>query len=94
MSMIMFAVMVPLTVISLPKLRRKMNEQLWRRLQRAAYFFYGLIYIHALLSLSMSDSGYLGIVVYSVAFIGYAVFLVIKQYLLRKIRKSPFDLFD
>ena len=41
--------MLILTVTSFPQVRKKMNAVKWKKLQRTAYIFYGLIYAHILL---------------------------------------------
>ena len=42
-SLVMVVIMLPLTVMSFKTVRRKMNAKTWKRIQRAAYVFYGLI---------------------------------------------------
>lgn len=80
-SIIMLAIMLPLTVISFPKIRRKMKPKLWKRIQRAAYVFYALIYVHVMtLSLPSAIAGRSGylltVAAYSFVFIGYAAFRI------------------
>lgn len=82
-TIIMLAVMLPLTVMSFPKVRKKMNARLWKKIQRSAYLFYALIYIHVmLLMIPMARSGREGyifnIFVYSLVFFGYAFFRIRK----------------
>jgi DMSO/TMAO reductase YedYZ heme-binding membrane subunit len=47
-TLVLLALMIPLFVTSFPKVRRKMNARKWKRLQRLAYPFYLLIYVHVL----------------------------------------------
>lgn len=80
-SIIMLAIMLPLTVISFPKIRKKMKPKLWKQIQRAAYVFYALIYVHVMIlsipSAISGKSGYLlTVAAYSVVFIGYATFRI------------------
>ncbi|MGE4548388.1 MAG: FMN-binding protein [Intestinibacillus sp.] len=82
-SVIMLCVMLPLLVTSFPAIRRKMKAKSWKRLQRSAYLFYALIYVHVLLMMVPGArdgrAGYLSsIVVYSVVFLGYAAMRVAK----------------
>ncbi|MDE5565305.1 MAG: hypothetical protein K2I93_09125, partial [Oscillospiraceae bacterium] len=89
LTIIMFVVMLPLTVMSFPKVRKSMNAKFWKKLQRTAYVFYALIYVHVLvLYYPMAKAGRAGILfnilVYSIVFIGYAVCRIRKQIVLRK----------
>ena len=77
-SIVMLLIMLPLFVTSFPSVRRKMDAHKWKRLQRLAYLFYGLIYIHVLLlfvplARSGSRSAQLNLLVFSIVFLGYAV---------------------
>lgn len=86
LTIAMLIIMLPLTVISFPSIRKKIKARRWKQIQRAAYLFYALIYLH-IMTLFMpyainGRSGYLlNIIVYSVVFIGYAVCRVRKWYL-------------
>lgn len=89
LTIIMLVIMLPLTVMSFPKVRKSMNAKLWKKLQRTAYVFYALIYVHVLvLYYPMAKAGRAGILfnilVYSIVFIGYAVCRSRKQIVLRK----------
>ena len=93
-TIIMLAIMIPLTVMSFPKIRKKMNAHLWKKIQRTAYLFYALIYIHVmLLTLPMAKSGREGYIfsvfIYSLVFFGYAYFRI-RKFVLKKedIRKK------
>ena len=88
-SIIMLAIMLPLTVMSFPKIRKKFKPKTWKNIQRAAYVFYALIYVHVMIlsvpSAIAGRNGYLfSIAAYSVVFIGYAVCRVRKQIVLKK----------
>ncbi len=88
LSIAMLAIMIPLTVMSFPKVRKKMNAKLWKNIQRTAYLFYAMIYIHVLvLYYSMAKAGregiFFNILVYSVTFIGYAVMRVRKHIVIK-----------
>ena len=45
----MWILLLPLTITSFSKVRRKINPKRWKKLQRFSYLFYGLIYLHVLL---------------------------------------------
>jgi uncharacterized protein with FMN-binding domain len=75
--------------MSFPQIRHKMNAKLWKKIQRTAYIFYALIYIHVfVICYPMAKAGREGylfsIFVYSVAFIGYGVCRLRKWYIMRK----------
>ena len=46
---LLIALLVPLTLTSFKKIRRKMNGKAWKKLQRWSYFFYGLLYFHVMI---------------------------------------------
>ena len=88
-SIIMLVIMIPLTVMSFPKIRKKIKSKTWKNIQRSAYAFYALIYTHVMiLSIPFAlagRSGYLlNVAVYSVVFIGYAACRIRKQIVLKK----------
>ncbi len=88
-SIIMLVIMLPLTVMSFPKIRKKMNPKTWKRIQRSAYVFYALIYVHVMIltvpSAVARRSGYLfSVIVYSIVFISYAAFRVRKHIIIKK----------
>lgn len=89
LTIIMLVIMIPLTIMSFPKIRKKMNAKLWKKIQRTAYLFYALIYIHIMvLFMPMAKMGrdgyFLSVIVYSAVFIGYAVCRIRKWYIVRK----------
>lgn len=43
---VMWILLLPLTITSFMKVRRKMNPVKWKNLQRWSYLFYALIYVH------------------------------------------------
>lgn len=45
-GLIAFIIMLPLFITSFIKIRKKMNNKMWKRLQKWAYLFYALIYVH------------------------------------------------
>lgn len=83
-SLVMLVIMLPLFVTSFKSIRRKMEPKTWKRLQRAAYGFYGLLYVHVLLlsvpaAMQGSVQYVFNLLVYSVVFLGYAVCRVVKH---------------
>ena len=75
--------MLPLFITSFKCVRKKMKGSSWKKLQRLAYGFYALIYIHVLLlTLPGAQKGngsyLLTVVVYSVVFLTYGALRVRK----------------
>ena len=69
-------------------IRKKMKAKTWKSLQRTAYLFYALIYVHVMLimvpvALSKNTTYIINVAVYSIVFITYAV-MRIKKYLTKK----------
>ncbi|MDE7365525.1 MAG: FMN-binding protein [Ruminococcus sp.] len=88
LSIAMLVIMIPLAIMSFPSVRKKMNAKLWKKIQRTAYLFYAMIYIHVLvLYYPMAKAGREGvlfnILIYSVAFIGYAVMRIRKHIVIK-----------
>ncbi len=95
LTIIMLLIMIPLTIMSFPVVRKKMNPKQWKKIQRLAYAFYALIYTHVMVLCiplaKMGRSGYLlNVAMYSLVFIGYAIFRI-KKYLAikKKVQDSP-----
>lgn len=87
-SIILIAIMVPLLITSFPVVRKSMKAKTWKKLQRSAYLFYGLIYLHVMLimlpvALTGNMTYIINVLVYSLVFITYA-FMRIKKYLTKK----------
>ncbi len=82
-SLIMISIMIPLFITSFYSIRKKMSGKNWKNLQKLAYIFYALMYIHVLLLAIpyalKGRSGYtLMVVVYSVIFAVYFAMRVSK----------------
>ena len=82
-SLVMLCIMLPLFITSFKCVRKKMKGSSWKKLQRLAYGFYALIYIHVLLlTLPGAQKGIgshlLTVVVYSVVFLTYGALRVRK----------------
>lgn len=87
-SFLMLVIMIPLAIMSFPKVRKKMKPKLWKRLQRFAYVFYALIYIHIFLLTYSSAQARRGdyalsLILYTIVFGVYLVMRV-RKYLLKK----------
>ena len=86
---VLLLIMLPLTVISVQKIRRKMKAKTWKSVQRWAYLFYALIPVHVIaLNLAKARSGrkdvLFSLMLYLAVFLGYAVCRLRKWYLLKK----------
>ncbi len=86
---VLLLIMLPLTVISVQKIRRKMKAKTWKSVQRFAYVFYGLIPVHVIvLNIAKARSGrkdvLLNLMLYLVVFLGYAVCRIHKWYVIRR----------
>ncbi len=87
-SIILIGIMVPLLITSFPMVRKSMKPKAWKSLQRTAYLFYGLIYVHVMLimvpvALLGNTTYIINVLVYNVVFITYAV-MRISKYLTKK----------
>ncbi len=93
MTIVMLLIMIPLTIMSFPSVRKKMNAKLWKKIQRTAYVFYALIYVHVMtLCVPMARTGregyLLSIFMYSLVFISYGVFRIKKYMTVKKKTKN------
>ncbi len=87
-SLILIVLMIGLTVISFPAVRKKMNPKKWKQIQRSAYVFYGLLYVHIMLiNIPYARMGLrmyaVNVLVYSTVFAGYAA-MRIRKWVLTK----------
>ncbi|MFW2490526.1 ferric reductase-like transmembrane domain-containing protein [Clostridium chromiireducens] len=74
-----FIVMIPLFITSIKKIRLKMKGQQWKKLQRWAYLFYFLAYIHILfILLNEKEIDWLRLISYTIIFSGYMSLRVLK----------------
>ncbi len=90
LSLIMLVIMIPLTILSVPSVRKKMSAKRWKKIQRMAYLFYAFIYLHVMiLFVPSARSGNLdssiNVIAYSIVFLGYAACRIKKAV----IRKKP-----
>lgn len=79
LSIVMIALMLPLMVTSFQGVRRRMSPRSWKGLQRLAYPFFGLIYVHIMvLFLPNWEKKAPDIVVYTALFTLYLVLRLAK----------------
>lgn len=75
-SVLMILIMLPLFITSFLAVRKRMKPKAWKQLQRIAYAFYTLLYIHIML-LNMPNalhgkwSSMLNVVLYSIVYLTY-----------------------
>lgn len=82
-SLVLIIIMIVLTVTSFQAVRKKMKAKKWKQLQRTAYVFYGLMYVHIMLiNIHYARLGlgtYIAnVVIYSIVFLGYAAMRIAK----------------
>lgn len=82
-SLVLIIIMLVLTVTSFQAVRKKMPAKKWKQLQRTAYVFYGLMYVHIMLiNIPYARLGlgtYIAnVVIYSIVFLGYAAMRIAK----------------
>lgn len=78
-SVVMIAIMIPLMLTSFQAVRGKMKARDWKRLQRLAYAFFALIYVHVMvLFLPKLPKKWVDVLVYTVIFGVYLILRVTK----------------
>lgn len=88
-SVILIVLMLPLMITSFKCVRKKMDYAVWKKVQRLAYVFYGLIYIHIMcLFVPKASEKILDIAAYSLVFIGYGILRVSKNYQEKSVKKT------
>ncbi|WP_080801202.1 ferric reductase-like transmembrane domain-containing protein [Arabiibacter massiliensis] len=80
-ALALLALLVVLGVTSFNVVKKRMAKETWKRVQKLAYPFWALVYVHLLLLLLPSAllggaPAQTGVAVYSVVFLGYAVLRV------------------
>ena len=88
-TIILLIIMIPLTILSFPKIRKRMKAKQWKKIQRFAYLFYALLYVHIMLLFipfahAGRDGYYFSVIVYSAVFIAYALCRIRKWIFLKK----------
>lgn len=82
-SVVLIAIMLPLMITSFTSIRKKMKHKSWKKIQRFAYVFYGLIYVHIMLIMvpvaKTGNTQYIiNVLIYSLVFLVYAVMRINK----------------
>ena len=82
--LMLLVIMLPLTVLSFRRVRRKMAPDRWKRIQRFAYGFYGLIYAHVLVlylppALQGLRSYALTVAIYTAVWLAYLICRILKR---------------
>lgn len=77
LAIVLLALLVVLGVTSFAFVKRQMSTASWKKVQKLAYPFFGLVYVHLLLMLLPSAlhggaAAQASVAVYSVVFVGYA----------------------
>lgn len=79
LTLVMILMMLPLMVTSFQVVRKRMPSHTWKKVQKMAYPFFALIYIHIMtVFLPRAEKKWLEILLYTVIFAGYAVLRVRK----------------
>ena len=76
-SLLMIIVMVPLFITSFKKIRRRIKGKTWKKIQRPAYIFYTLLYLHILFfnfpsAQKLNRNAAVNVILYSIIFLSYA----------------------
>lgn len=81
LSLIMICLMIPLMITSFKSVRKKLSHKTLKKVQKSAYVFYGIMYIHImLLYIPHFNDNLFEIILYSIIFLMY-YFLRIKKFL-------------
>lgn len=87
-SLCMIVIMLPLFITSFRCVRRRMKPKSWKWLQRFAYAFYALMYVHVLLlnlpGAHSSAASAVNVILYSIVFLSYGCMRVRKAMLKKK----------
>ena len=86
---LLLCIMIPLTVISFKKVRSKMKPKTWKSIQRTAYLFFALIYVHVLVlylprAIRGTDGYLLTVTVYTAVWALYLVMRLRKYFTERR----------
>lgn len=89
-SLILIAMMIPLMITSFKCVRKKMKAKNWKNLQKLAYPFFYLIYVHLMvLFMHKPEKHILSIALYTFIYLLYTI-LRLRKYLLIKKGKTKF----
>lgn len=89
LTIILLVLMIPLFLTSFQCIRRKMKPKSWKKLQRLAYPFYYLIYVHVMVLYAPNAKDHLfDIVVYTSIYVLYTVLRLRKYLIMRKKKEN------
>lgn len=87
-TLLLMALMIPLAITSLRGVRRSMSQAKWQRIQRLAYPFYGLLYVHLMLlyvpKYINKGRGLNEAILYTVIYLVYVILLIRRSIKRRK----------
>lgn len=88
LTIVMILIMMPLFITSFRCVRNKMKASTWKRIQRLAYPFFIMIYIHVMVLYSAKlDKHMFNIIIYTLIFGVYGI-LRIRKYIMKRKSKS------
>lgn len=88
LTITLIVIMIPLFITSFKAVRKKMKAKSWKNLQRLAYPFYYLIYIHVMLLFSLDvKKNMISIIAYTLVYVAYTV-LRLRKYIITKNKKK------
>lgn len=93
-AMALLVLLLVLGVTSFSFVKRHMRADSWKRLQRFAYLFFGLVYVHLMVMLAPAalqggTASQESVAVYSVVFIGYGVLRIVRALSDRSAAAAP-----
>lgn len=93
-ALALFVLLAVLGVTSFNVVKKRMTREGWTRLQRWAYVFFGLVYVHLMLMLLPSalrggEVAQVSVAVYSVVFLAYAIARIARAVADRKTASVP-----
>ena len=81
LTIILILLMLPLMITSFPMVRKKMNVKTWKNVQKLAYPFFALIYIHIMtVFVPKAEKKWFEIIIYTIIFSVYLVLRIRKAY--------------
>lgn len=88
LTIVLLVLMLPLFLTSFQCIRKKMKPKAWKRLQRLAYPFYYLIYIHVMILYCVNPKAHMFDIVLYTAIYGLYTVLRLRKYFLMKKKKQ------
>ncbi len=89
LTIVLLVIMIPLFLTSFQCIRKKMKPKSWKNLQRLAYPFYYLIYVHVMVLYAPNAKEHIfDIVVYTAIYALYTVLRLRKYFLMKKKRAN------